>query len=128
VNSAVAEAIATSVLVRSAGDGDRAAAWAKVCGAFGISFVHLVFNTSRIVTGGFGEEVFAGVVARAPRPDNPVRDFQAEREQDREQGRVVLALSGDGSTLPSLFVAVMHSKFLVYCPWKSCGLIAVRSL
>ncbi len=82
VNSAVAEAIATSMLVRSAGDGGCAAAWAKVCGAFGISFVHLVFNTSRIVTGGFGEEVFAGVVARAPHPDNSVRDFQAEREQD----------------------------------------------
>ena len=82
VNPAVAEAIATSVLVRSAGDGGRAAAWAKVCGAFGISFVRLVFNTSGIVTGGFGEEVFAGVVARAPRPDNSVQDFQAEREQD----------------------------------------------
>jgi hypothetical protein len=75
VNSAVAKAIATSVLVRSAGDGGRAAAWAKVCGAFGISFVRLVFNTSRIVTGGFGEEVFAGVVARAPRPDSSVWDF-----------------------------------------------------
>jgi hypothetical protein len=78
----MAKAIATSVLVRSAGDGGRAAAWAKVCGAFGISFVRLVFNTSRIVTGGFREEVFAGVVARASRPDNSVRDFQAEREQD----------------------------------------------
>ena len=75
VNSAVAEAIATSVLVRSAGDGGRAAAWAKVCGAFGILFVCLVFNTSRIITGGFEEEVFAGVVARAPRPDNSVQDF-----------------------------------------------------
>ncbi len=75
VKSAVVKAIATSVLVRSAGDGGCAAAWAKVCGAFGISFVRLVFNTSRIVTGGFGEEVFAGVVARAPRPDNSVRDF-----------------------------------------------------
>ncbi len=75
MNSAVAEAIATSVLVRSAGDEGRVAAWAKVCGAFGISFVRLVFNTSRIVTGGFGEEVFAGVVVRAPCPDNSVREF-----------------------------------------------------
>ncbi len=75
VNSAVAEAIANSVLVRSAGDGGRVAAWAKVCGAFGISFVRLVFNTSRTVTGGFGEEVFAGVIAWAPRPDNSVQDF-----------------------------------------------------
>ncbi len=128
VNSAVAEAIATSVLVRSAGDGGHAAACAKVCGAFGISFVCLVFNASRIITGGFGVEVFAGVVARAPCPDNSVQDFQAEQEQDRERGRVVLALSGDGSTLPSLFMGVMHSKFLVYCLWKSCGSIAVRSL
>ncbi len=30
VNSAMAEAIATSVLMRSAGDGGHAAAWAKV--------------------------------------------------------------------------------------------------